>query len=133
MGFSLQVDTDDAQPLASNQGWADLLNWVASLPDGEGLTLRHLGEYGWTGKVSELTSELSAALEDHVPGRADVRDTAENLLQMLKAADGAEVVSVTDGLGSKSMEETRSVKPDWGARSRERRHAAERATLPQRP
>lgn len=95
MGYALQIDTADEVPLASNSGWGDFSRWVAGLPAGFP-ALRHLCREGWTGKVAELRSELAAALKDHAP-KADVKTTAAGLLKSVPA--GAEVVSVTDGLG----------------------------------
>lgn len=100
MGLYLQIDADDGEPLASLSGWGDFAEWVQGLPAAESGQLRHLCEYGWSQEVSALARELAEMLADHQPGEADVRKTAADLRGTLTKAKGAEVISVTDGLGA---------------------------------
>jgi hypothetical protein len=97
VGYSLLVDTAEPVSLASNAGWSDFVAWVRDLPREESAALRHLCQYGWTGKVAGLREELAAALKDHAPQQADLKTTVRGLVAALP--ESAEVVSVTDGLG----------------------------------
>jgi hypothetical protein len=116
LSLYLQIDTRDPQPLASNRGWSDLLRWIKGLPDETAMALRHLGEYGWCQKLDALENDLLSSLEETPPEREDVRETAENLLEMLDGRpDGAEVVIVTDGM-SEHQPEGKSLALSWSDR-----------------
>lgn len=99
MGWSLQIDLAEAIPLATNRGWGDMLDWVKALPAGQFMGLRHLCQYGWVGPVALAARDLAAALAAQSPADHETRHTADEMLASLKAGGGAEVVSVTDGLG----------------------------------
>lgn len=105
MSLYLQVDLNEPQPLATNRGWGDVLDWIRSLPAGEYLALRHLGQYGWVEPVSAVTSDLAAALARHAPSSEDVRTTTAGMLETLRNGSTGEVVSVTDGMGSDDGED----------------------------
>lgn len=100
MGYYLQIDADRTEPLASNTGWGDFCRWVGSLPAGKCMALRALCAHGWTGEVAAAAQGLEMALKKAAPKQADVKTTADGLLKLLTDAKGAEVVSVTDGVGS---------------------------------
>lgn len=101
MGYYLQIDAKDAQPLASNNGWGDAVKWVESLPPRESASLRHFCQFGWEEDLDGMESELSAALKGHEPKDHTVADTLKNWLSLLKSrGDSAVVASVTDGMGS---------------------------------
>lgn len=102
VGIYLQIDTQDAVPVASNRGWGDFLDWIGTLPASEGMALRHLAQYGWSGDIGAVVSELTTAVGTNAPKRDDVDETANGLIEALKRARGA-VVSVTDGLGGEEQ------------------------------
>lgn len=98
MGLSLQIDLEEAQPLASNRGWSDLIAWAESLPAKKSKAIRHLCEYGWEDDLSGLEEEIVEALGDAPPHDHHVLTTVITLLGRLKSAEkGATVASVTDG------------------------------------
>lgn len=127
MGLYLLVGLKEAAPLASNTGWSDVLDWATDLPEGEFMVLRHLCQYGWTGRAEELRRDVREALDMEPPGKGDVRDTVENLLESLSDLDGVEVVTVTNGMGPDDGpgedEEDRGSPVDlerlWGAEMRD--------------
>lgn len=99
MGFYLQIDTKDPEPLGSNTGWNDMTRWVETLP-ATYPDLHHLCQHGWTGNADALTEQVGLAAHYHAPKQADVTSTLANFAALLaKDGKGAEVVSVTDGLG----------------------------------
>jgi len=56
MGFYLQIDTDEPQPLASLTGWGDVIKWAGGLPPKEVPALHHLCEFGWEEDAAALKS-----------------------------------------------------------------------------
>lgn len=98
MGLYLQIDLEDAEPLASSSGWGDVIDWTERLPSAGYSDLLHLAEHGWA-PGANLFDELTRALQAETPRSADLAATLDNLLSLFRRAQGAEVVSVTDGLG----------------------------------
>lgn len=98
MGLYLQVDLEDAVPLASNRGWSDVLDYAKALPKGEFMELRRLCQFGWSGEVGSLRRDVLEALEDQPPAK-DVETTLRGLAESLQGKGGATVVTVTDGMG----------------------------------
>ena len=99
MGLYLQIGLQDPEPLASNSGWGDVIEWAERLDEAEFDNLAHLCEFGWA-PAPPLLEELTRALQQEPPRNADLAATLDNLLSLFRQAqEGAEVVSVTDGLG----------------------------------
>jgi hypothetical protein len=84
MGYDLQIDTEFVEPLATIRGLGDLRRWVESLRLADAPSLKHLLEYGWTGRFAELREELARALRENAPADETVRKTAANMLRMLE-------------------------------------------------
>ena len=105
MGYYLQIDTDDPAPLASNNGWGDVIKWAAKLPAARASAINHLCQFGWQDSVTLLKIELEECLKDSPPKDPQTQATVKNFIALLvshKDKDGkdkAKVVSVTDGLG----------------------------------
>jgi hypothetical protein len=100
VSYYLQIDLEEAQPLATSSGYGDLIRWVETLAPPDHPELRHLCAHGWTGDVAGLKAEVDAALSASPPQAADTRATVENLRALLEGKDSAEVASVTDGLSA---------------------------------
>lgn len=105
MGYSLQIDDAEDVPLASNAGWGDVVKWAESLDANEYGELRHLVEYGWSDEYELLIDQISVAMQHDSPESEETAHTVEGLADSLSAVDGAEVVTVTDGLGEDNGED----------------------------
>lgn len=100
MGYYLQIDTEDAQPLASLTGWGDVIAWTDTLPAKSASAIKHLCQFGWQEQVVLLKIEIEECLKSAPPKDPQTKATVENFLALLKAhTEPAVVVSVTDGLG----------------------------------
>lgn len=99
MGYYLQIDTDEAEPLASNSGWGDVIEWARKLPVGDSITIKHLCQFGWQNNVNLLKIQVPFCLTNHAPSSPQTKSTVENLSALLYAHTGKiEIVTVTDGL-----------------------------------
>lgn len=87
--------------LASNQGWADFGSWVDDLDDDQEEVL-HLREHGWCQHLPELSKQLKASLQTSKPDD----DVASIVQDLLDAIDGAEVLTITDGMAPDGEHET---------------------------
>jgi hypothetical protein len=144
MGFYLAVDLEEPAPLASNAGWGDVQEWGEGLEAEAFPQLVHLLEHGWSA-APPLFAELSQALQEQPPRSSDLATTLDGLLTLLRKAQGAEVVSVTDGMGpddgqdeggGQSGWQRTPQAPDfdkdaWSSKVRARRRAAAEGTREQ--
>lgn len=100
MGFYLQIDEDPMQPIASNSGWGDVIEWVGKLPAHDSVGLQHLCRFGWQEDAKLVLVEAKAALKDHAPKSEQTVMTVENLISLLEKHEGKiTVLTVTNGLG----------------------------------
>ena len=105
MGYYLQIDTDDAEPLASLTGWGDVIRWADTLPLVRSLSLRHLCKFGWQDDPVLLKIELEEFLKTDPPHDPQTKETVINLLSLLTAhKTKITVVSVTEGFSSEGLE-----------------------------
>jgi hypothetical protein len=102
MSVYLTIDGGEPGDFASNKGWADACRWIDSLPVADAGQLIHLREYGWCQRAGLLARQAAAALDRHPPTDATVAATARALID---SARGAEVVTITTGVGAAAGEE----------------------------
>lgn len=114
MGYYLQIDLRDAEPLALLIGWRDVRNWIYALPIRESTHLRHFAQYGWEDEVDALKDQLSQAIKAH-PAAAETTSTLTNWLALLNAVNHIVVVTITDGLGEGGGESDTGAEPGGGA------------------
>lgn len=100
MGYYLQIDTQEPQPVASLTGWGDVIRWVGTLSPAAAPSLHHLTQYGWDDAPGKVRAELVASIKTDAPTSDQTKGTLDNLIVLLEGADNATVVSVTDGLGA---------------------------------
>jgi YHS domain-containing protein len=91
MSIYLSIDGEEAEQVASNQGWSDLTAWADTQDAPE---LAHLLEYGWTEPASALAEELVGLDE---PNQEDVKTTLVGLVAVVGGLKD-EVVTVTNGV-----------------------------------
>ena len=100
MGYYLQVDDEEAEPLASVTGWGDVIRWADKLPTHRASAIKHLCQFGWEGQAVLLKIELEECLKDSPPKDEQTQATLKNFIALLSAhKEKIEVVSVTDGMG----------------------------------
>ena len=100
MGYYLQIDDTDTEPVASLSGWGDAVKWVGTLPPSAS-ALHHLALYGWEDDVPATLKQLKSAMGSTPPKAEQTKKTIDNLLSLLtEKARSAKVISITDGLGA---------------------------------
>lgn len=106
MSIYLTNDGGDPEFLASNLGWSEFGEWTDKLDHHKYGEVVTLWEHGWSQEVADLMKELKAASTKE---KTDA-DTLAVVTSLIELADGAEVVTITDGFGkeeksSKSLTE----------------------------
>ena len=97
MGYSAILGGTEQVPLASTRGWMDAKDWIDTLEPVETyLRLIQLAEHGWTHSLSELRSQIVAALKEFPPDDPTVADTMAGLIETLRGQT-AESIFVSDG------------------------------------
>ena len=113
MSVCLTIDESVPSEVSTNSGWGDFCRWCDSLDEGDCGTLIHLADHGWCEPLSDLKSELAAALkeEDIDPDVAAVGTTVLELLDD-EPDDGAVVVGSGVGDGDKDDDDEEEEEDD---------------------
>jgi len=107
LGYYLQIDEDDAVPLASLVGWGDVVRWTDTLAPKDASALHHLTAFGWEDDGAALASQLKDCFAKSPPHDAPTKDTLKNFSALLAAHPGSiTAVSVTDNLSEGGLLET---------------------------
>lgn len=99
MSLSITFLADDGNDgpfqLSSATGWNLVSEWADSLPEGYA-SIKVLTDSAECGDTRELGRQLTEALEKFPPDNPDVKDTLEELLDLMGVGDPAEVAMVTE-------------------------------------
>jgi hypothetical protein len=117
VSVSISLDSEIVGELASNKGWGDACRWIDGLGVEHYEELVHLREYGWSQHLDELAAQLAKAMEEHAP-KDLVRDTVSRLLTFARNPEGAEVMTVNDGVAPDGGERDEK-SADWTELMRE--------------
>ncbi len=98
MSIYLSCDGNEPLFLASNLGWSEFGDWADKLDAEKYQQVVTLWEHGISQEVDDLQKQLKSAIADESPD-ANTADVATSLLEL---SVGAEVVSITDGMGPTS-------------------------------
>jgi hypothetical protein len=99
MSIYAQFDNGEQRQFASNQGWADVVEWSESLDAAAFPEIAHLCDHAYEQQLESLESQLTAAMRQSTP-REDVAATLNNLLDALAVRGDADAVFITDGMTS---------------------------------
>lgn len=98
MSTYAQFDEDGEQyQIASNTGWSEFGDWCESLDVEQFPNIVQLFEHGATEDLPALAEEMPKALEANPPDDKTA-GVADNLLQALRANEGAGVILITNGV-----------------------------------
>lgn len=98
--FHGSSDGDDGPfQLGSANGWRIAAEWIEGVchvyPD-QYQTMRQLAEHGTTGNAFDLANELDQAFRLHPPTDHNIRDTLDQLMELLGSGSPDESVTVVN-------------------------------------
>lgn len=89
-------DERDGGDVATNSGWYDFGEWIATL---DGIDeLRNLAHHGWSDDGLQLLADIDGAIEGGNP-TPDQRSIASGLRRIAAGMQPGSVVTISDGTG----------------------------------
>ncbi len=97
MSQYVSTENEEMEQVATNLGWSEFCEWVATLDVEDCPSLHHLCTFGYDNDPEDIPGEIAAALEASPPPD-DVRSTADGLAAFCEAHADADIVIVSNGM-----------------------------------